>query len=105
MANDIKSAAYIELLSTIKARIASAQYAALKVVNKELIPYMGYRAVNYGTPKDQKMGEVYRRASCQGLAVFFFRNRWFFFPKYLVYAEFLPLLLSKHNIAANGCRN
>ena len=37
MAEDIKNAAYTELLSAIKTRIANAQYAALKVVNKELI--------------------------------------------------------------------
>lgn len=37
MSKDIKSAAYTELLGTIKTRIAGAQYDALKAVNKELI--------------------------------------------------------------------
>lgn len=37
MTNKIKGAAYVELLSAIKARIASAQHEALKAVNKELI--------------------------------------------------------------------
>lgn len=37
MNKKIKNTAYIDLLGTIKARIASAQYEALKAVNKELI--------------------------------------------------------------------
>lgn len=37
MVKDIKNAAYTELLGAIKTRIASAQYEALKAVNKELI--------------------------------------------------------------------
>jgi predicted nuclease of restriction endonuclease-like (RecB) superfamily len=37
LADKINSNSYIELLGTIKNRIASAQYEALKVVNKELI--------------------------------------------------------------------
>src|SRR3990167_1920 len=37
MNKKIKNSAYIELLGTIKARITSAQYEALKAVNKELV--------------------------------------------------------------------
>jgi len=35
--NDIESSGYLELLADIKQRIRSAQYEALKAVNKELI--------------------------------------------------------------------
>jgi hypothetical protein len=35
--NDIKSSGYLELLAGIKQRIRSAQYEALKAVNKELL--------------------------------------------------------------------
>lgn len=37
MPKNIKNSVYTELLTTIKTRIASAQYEALKAVNKELI--------------------------------------------------------------------
>lgn len=95
MANNIKTAAYAELLSTIKARIASAQYAALKVVNKELITLYWdigrsiterQQSEGWGKSVVEHLAKDLQ-ASFPGMGGFSSRNIWYMRTFYLCYSE------------------
>lgn len=95
MNKDIKNAAYAELLGTIKARIAGAQYEALKAVNKELITlYWDVGQAIAERQKTEKWGKSIVEHLAQdlqsafpGVGGFSSRNIWYMRNFYLCYCQ------------------
>lgn len=85
----ISHSGYSELLADIKQRIRSAQYEALRAVNKELIALywdIGKSIIE----KQQKAGwEISSRKTCQRLADRVPGYQWFFSHKSMVYGPIL----------------
>ncbi len=84
---------YATLLKDVKERIRSAQYEALKAVNKELISlYWDLGKIIVERQKEKTWGEVCGRAACQGPAGRVSWNSRFFGQKHLEDARFLFIL-------------
>lgn len=95
MVKDIKNAAYAELLGAIKARIAGAQYEALKAVNKQLIALYWdigqaiaerQKTENWGKSIVQQLANDLQLAF-PGVGGFSSRNLWYMRNFYLCYLE------------------
>ncbi len=95
MVKKIKNKAYVELLGTIKARIADAQYEALKTVNKELIGlYWDIGRAIAQRQKIEKWGKSIveqlakdLQTSFPGMHGFSARNIWYMRNFYLCYHQ------------------
>lgn len=95
MLKNIKNVAYAELLGAIKARIAGAQYEALKAVNKELIVLYWdigqaiaerQKTENWGKSVVEQLANDLQLAF-PGVGGFSSRNLWYMRNFYLCYLE------------------
>ena len=118
--NDIESGGYLELLADIKQRIRSAQYEALKAVNKELIAL--YWDIGRIIQERQK-GSTWGKAVVEhladdlqkefpGIQGFSARNIWYMRDFYVTYFEnqkLQPLVAeiswTKHLIIMTQCKD
>jgi len=97
---------YARLLGDIKQRIRSAQYEALKAVNRELIAlYLGHREAARRVATGRDVGQVGRRTIGAGFTIRVSERRRLFRAKYLENAGFLPELSRKRKTDTIGGRN
>ena len=86
-----KTGDYPHLLSEIKERIRSAQYEALKAVNKELVG-LYYRPTDRGAAGGRRTRRVHSRPAIPGSAIRVPRHQRVFPAQRLLHAGILPAL-------------